>query len=141
MLTPQIYLSFNGDCEAAFRYYAEHLGGTIQGLFPYAGSPEAAKAPPGWETKVMHGSLKVGDIVINGADVTPASVYEWPQGFQLFLEPEDPAEAERLFAALAAGGTVEMPLQQTFWSIRFGVVRDRFGIPWSINCAQAPQAG
>ena len=76
--------------------------------------------PPEWQTKIMHGSITLG-------------------GFRIFLEPDDPADAERLFNALAENGTIEMPLQQTFWSVRFGVLTDQFGIPWTINCAQGPE--
>jgi PhnB protein len=135
--TPHIYLSFNGDCEAAFRFYEQRLGATRGGVFPYANSPMAGAAPPGWETKIMHGSITLGGITIAGADPPPGQ-YERPQGFRIFLEPDDPADAERLFQTLAENAKVEMPLQETFWSVRFGVLTDQFGIPWTISCAQAP---
>jgi PhnB protein len=135
--TPQIYLSFNGTCEAAFRFYEQRLGATPGGMFPYANSPMASGAPPEWGSKIMHGSITLGGIVIAGADPPPGE-YEQPKGFRIFLEPDDPAECERLFQALAENATIEMPLQPTFWSLSFGVLTDQFGIPWTISCAQMP---
>jgi PhnB protein len=135
--TIQIYLSFNGDCEAAFRFYEQRLGATRGGMFPYANSPMAGAAPPGWETKIMHGSITLFGITIAGADPIPDQ-YERPKGFRVFLEVDDPAETDRLFNALAENATIEMPIQETFWSLRFGVLTDQFGIPWTISCAQAP---
>jgi PhnB protein len=137
--TPQIYLSFNGQCEAAFRFYEQRLGATTARMFPYANSPMAGDVPPGWETKIMHGSITLGGLAILGADLPPGR-FEPLKGFRIFLESDDPADAERLFAALAENGTIEMPLQQTFWSLRFGVLTDQFGVPWTISCAQAPES-
>lgn len=134
--TPQIYLSFDGDCEAAFRFYEQRLGATSVSMIPYAGSPMAV--PPEWETKIMHGSITLGGITVAGADPPPGG-YEQPRGFRIFLEVDDPAETERLFDALAENATIEMPLQQTFWSLRFGVLTDQFGIPWTLSCAQMPE--
>ena len=134
--TTQIYLSFNGECEAAFRFYEDRLGATDMKMFPYAGSPMAV--PPEWQTKVMHGSITLGGVTVAGADPPPGG-YEHPQGFRMFLESDDPAETERMFNALAENGRIEMPLQQTFWSLRFGVLTDQFGIPWTISCAQPPE--
>ena len=136
--TPQIYLSFNGQCEAAFRFYEQRLGATSASLIPYANSAMAGDVPPGWETKIMHGSITLGGIIVAGADPPPGQ-YEAPKGFRIFLEADDPADTERLFHALADNATIEMPLQQTFWSLRFGVLTDQFGIPWTISCARAPE--
>jgi PhnB protein len=134
MPTPQIYLSFNGDCEAAFHFYEQHLGATRGAMFPYRDSPMADYAP-GFATKIMHGSITLGGLTVSGADVSPGH-YERPQGIRIFLEADDPAETERLFHALAENATIEMPLQETFWSLRFGMLTDQFGIPWTISCAQ-----
>ena len=87
----------------------------------------------------MHGSITLGHLTIAGADVPPAK-YETGQGFRLFLASDDPAQTERWFEALAHNATIEMPLQQTFWSVRFGLLRDQFGIPWTLSCAQSPDS-
>ena len=134
--TPQIYLSFDGNCEAAFRFYAERLGATMGLMHPYANSP--MNAPPEWGTKIMHGSITLGGITICGADPPPGGYFP-PSGFRILLEADDPADVERLFNALAENATIEMPLQETFWSLRFGVLTDQFGIPWTLSCSQVPE--
>jgi PhnB protein len=127
------YLSFNGQCEAAFRLYERCLRGKILMMMTYEGSPMAAEAPPGWGKKIVHATLTVGDQVLQGADVIPDH-YQKPQGFSVNLNMDDAAEAERIFKALAENGDVKMPLQQTFWAERFAMVVDQFGTPWIINC-------
>jgi PhnB protein len=127
------YLSFNGQCEAAFKLYEEQLGGKLGPIFRYAGSPMANQVPADWQDKIMHGSLTVGEQVLMGGDVAPDR-YEAPRGFSLSLQTPDAAEAERVFHALAKDGKVTMPLEKTFWAERFGMLVDRFGIPWLINC-------
>jgi PhnB protein len=128
-----LYLSFNGQCEAAFTFYEQCLGARLGPIFRYGGSPMADQAPPGWQDKVMHGSVTVGDQVLMGADVAPDR-YEPAKGFSLSLQMSDTSEAERIFHELARDGTVAVPLEKTFWAERFGMVIDRFGIPWLINC-------
>lgn len=135
--TPQIHLTFNGNCDAAFRFYEKRVGATRGLMFPYGNSPMAEAVPSGWETKIMHGSITLGGITVAGADV--ASGYEQPRGFRIFLEADDPADTERLFHALAENATIEMALQETFWSLRFGLLTDQFGIPWALSCAQGPK--
>jgi PhnB protein len=130
------YLFFNGQCEAAFKFYEQVLGGKIVAMMPHTGTPAEAHVPPEWRHKIMHARLTVGDAVLMGSDAPPDH-FEKPQGFSVALQIKDPAEAERIFHALAANGTVSMPLAQTFWAIRFGMLVDRFGIPWMINCEQA----
>ena len=127
------YLSFNGQCEAAFRFYEQCLGGELGPIFRYAGSPMADRVPAEWSDKVMHGSVTLGGQVLMGADIS-ADQYEEPKGFSLSLQIKSTADAERIFHALAKDGRVVMPLEQTFWAARFGMVVDRFGIPWLINC-------
>jgi PhnB protein len=128
------YLSFNGQCEEAFRFYEACLGGKIAMLMTYGTSPMAGQAPPEWHGKVLHVTFHLGESVLQGSDALPGH-YVKPQGFSVALSMDDPAEAERVFDALAYEGTVELPLQQTFWAQRFGILVDRFGIPWTMNCA------
>lgn len=130
-LTP--YLSFNGQCEAAFKFYEGCLGGKIECIMPYESRSAEYPVPAEWRTKILHVTLRVGDQVLMGADAPPDR-YQKPQGFSVTLGLKDQAEAERIFKALAEKGTVEMALQETFWAVRFGVLVDRFGIPWTINC-------
>jgi PhnB protein len=137
-----MYLSFKGQCEAAFKLYEQCLGAQLGAIFRYAGSPMADQVPADWQDKVMHGSLTVGDQVLMGGDVAPDR-YEAPKGFSLSLQIKDTTEAERIFHELGKDGTVAMPLEKTFWAERFGMVVDRFGIPWLINCegSEQPPAG
>jgi len=127
------YLTFKGDCEAAFGFYQRCLDGTLGGVFRYAGTPYADQVPADWQDKVMHASLTLGHQVLMGADVAPER-YEAPKGFSLSLQMSRAADAERIFDQLSAGGTIRTPLEKTFWAERFGVLVDRFGITWLINC-------
>ena len=136
-LNPSINLCFNGQCEAAFKFYEQHLGGKMVFKLTWGDSPMASDAPPGWSEKLMHARLIVGETALLGSDVAPAS-YEAPRGFAMMLDVDKPEDADRLFHALAENGKVGMPLQQTFWALRFGSVTDQFGIPWAINC-ETPQ--
>jgi PhnB protein len=130
------YLFFNGQCEAAFKFYARCLGGTIVAMLPHAGTPAEAHVPSGWRDKILHARLNVGDESLMGSDAPPDH-YEKPMGFSVSLQIKNPADAERVFHALAENGTVRMPIQQTFWAVRFGMLVDQFGIPWMVNCEQA----
>ena len=134
-ITP--YLNFDGDCEAAFAFYAKALGGTITFKQTYGESPMAAHGGPAWQHKIMHTSLAVGDQVIMGADAPPDR-YKAPQGLQVSIGLTDATEGERMFTALAEGGTVQMPYQKTFWSSGFGMLVDRFGTPWMVNTEGQP---
>jgi len=127
------YINFKGECEAAFRFYGHCLGGTLGPVFRYAGTPFADQVPADWQDKVMHASLTLGSQLLMGADVAPDRHQE-PKGFSLSLQLKDAAEAERLFGQLSANGKILTPLEKTFWAERFGVVVDRFGITWLINC-------
>ncbi len=127
------YLYFNGNCEVAFKFYEQHLGGKIEAVYTYAGSPMENQLPPEWRDKVMHVRMKVGTTVLMGSDA-PEGRYRTPQGFSVSLNLKDAAEADRLFEALSKNGTVSMPIQKTFWATRFAMFTDQFGIPWMINC-------
>ena len=127
------YLFFDGRCEAAFKFYAELLGGKIEAMLPHAGTPADGHVPPEWRDKIMHARLTAGDIILMGSDAPPDH-FDQPKGFYVNVSVADPAEAERIFAALTENGTVRMPLQETFWATRFGMCVDRFGTPWMVNC-------
>ncbi len=132
------YLNFDGRCEAAMRHYAAVLGGDIVALMPYEGSPmtedDGCAFPDGFAGKIMHACLMVGDQMIMASD-SPPQYFEKPQGTSVSLHIDDPAEAERVFAALMEGDShVTMPIQKTFWALRFGSGVDRFGTPWMVNC-------
>jgi PhnB protein len=127
---------FAGQGEAAFQFYEKSLGGKGSMMMTYGESPMSEQVPTEWRGKVMHARMVVGDNVLMGSDVS-AHRYERPQGFSVSLSVKDPAEAERIFHELEQDGTVQMALQKTFWSARLGMVVDRFGIPWMINCEQA----
>jgi len=129
------YLSFNGQCGAAFKFYQQCLGGSIQ-MMAWGDSPMADQVPSGWRDKIIHATLIVGETALLGADAPPDR-YETPRGFSVTIQINDPAEADRIFHALAENGTVQMPIQQTFWAALFGMCVDRFGIPWMVNCGQA----
>jgi PhnB protein len=127
-LNPRIQLSFDGHCEAAFRFYERCLNGKITLMLTWGDSPMADDTPPQWRSKISHATLVVGNTRLHGSDLAPGS-YEAPRGFDIALNPSE----SDVFTELAAGGTVRMPLQETFWAVRFGMLKDRFGIPWIIN--------
>ena len=135
----ETYLFFDGDCEAAFNFYERALGGKIETMMTHEGTPAEGEVPPEWRKKIIHARLAVGSQVLMGSDAPPGH-FEKPQGFSLSLRVDTPAEAERLFEVLAEQGEVRMPLEQTFWAVRFGMLVDRFGIPWMVNCEQPVEA-
>ena len=130
------YVGFDGRCAEAFAFYAKVLGGTVRFTQTFAESPMAEHVPPDWRGKVMHATLAVGDQILYGADPPPAE-YRRLQGVSMSIEPATAAEAERIFNALADGGEVRVPFAKTFWSAGFGMLVDRFGVPWMINCDAA----
>jgi PhnB protein len=130
------YLYFNGQCETAFKFYERCLGGKIVRMLTHEGTPAAEQVPPEWHKKILHARLVVGDTVLMGSDAPPGRQQEM-KGFSVTLGVDDPAEAERIFHALAEKGTVHMPIGKTFWAERFGMLVDQFGTPWMINCEPA----
>ncbi|MDD5250794.1 MAG: VOC family protein [Rhodocyclaceae bacterium] len=126
------YLSFPGNCEAALKFYETAIGAQIKHLSLYRGSPMELDVPPEMRDKVLHGVLDIGGDTLMAADSMGEAVPM--SGFAITLNSDTPAEAERLFAALAAGGAITMPLQETFWARRFGMLVDRYGVPWMVNC-------
>jgi PhnB protein len=131
------YLTFKGQCEAAFKFYEKVLGGKIVAMMPHEGTPAADHVPTEWRGKIMHARLVLDDDkVLMGSDAPPG-MQEEMKGFSVTLGVDKPADAERIFHALAEDGTVRMPIQETFWATRFGMLTDRFGTPWMINCEKA----
>jgi PhnB protein len=133
------YLTFKGQCEEAFRFYERCLGGKIVAMLTFKDTPMAAEAPADMHGKIAHARLQLGNHLLMGSD-GGADCYQQPQGMSVTLTIDDPAEAERVFHALAEGGTTRMPIQETFWARRFGMTTDRFGTPWMINCEKPMQA-
>jgi PhnB protein len=131
------YLTFDGQCEAAFKFYAQCLGGTIEAMYPFGETPAAEHVPPDLREKIMHARLALGDQALMGSDSIPDQPYEGVKGCSVSLNVDTPAEAERIFHSLAENGTVTMPLEKTFWAARFGMLVDQFGVPWMVNCEQA----
>lgn len=134
-LLPYIY--FNGLCEEALAFYAHCLGDGVKllELHRFAGSPMAAEAPDGWEDKIMHASLGTeGHPLLLASDGMATAPSESPRGFSLAFGAQTAEQAERVFAALAEGGRIEMPIGQTFFAVRFGMLTDRYGIAWMVNC-------
>jgi PhnB protein len=133
------YLLFDGRCETAFKFYERCLKGQIVAMITARDTPMADQTPPDQRDKIMHARLMVGDEVLMGSDCPPDR-YEPAKGFSVTLNVAEPAEAERVFNALAENATVTMPLQQTFWATRFGMLTDQFGIPWMVNCEPPAKA-
>lgn len=130
------YLNFDGNCREAFDFYAKTLGGNIVALHTYGMMPDGY-CPPGAGDLIMHVRLDLGDGTLMGSDCPPSMPADKPQGFAVSIHPSDVAEGERIFNALAEGGSVTMPYAPTFWAAGFGMVTDRFGIPWMINVEAA----
>lgn len=126
------YLFFNGNCEEALKFYEKALGGKITAMMSHEGTPAEAHVPADWKKKIMHAALTVGDQMILASD-SPPEHYKKPEGMSVTLNADNGAEAERLFKALSDGATITMPIAETFWAERFGMLTDKFGTPWMIN--------
>jgi PhnB protein len=144
------YLFFDGQCEEAFRLYEKVLGGKISGFMRYADVPSGPPAFNGCN-RIIHVSLHVGGRVLMGSDTPPdgtdptpsghrPEAHKTPQGFRANVAVDTPAEADRIYDALASGGTIAMPIGETFFARRFGMLNDRFGTPWMITCLKPMQS-
>jgi len=130
----QPYLFFDGRCEEAVEFYKSKLGAKVEMLMRFKDSPEPAQpgmVPPGAENKVMHSCFRIGDTAVMASDGRCLGKPSF-EGFSLSITVPNEGEAERLFAALGDGGQVQMPLTKTFFSPRFGMVGDRFGVSWMV---------
>jgi PhnB protein len=126
------YLNFPGTCAEAFRFYEKALGGKIEMLQTHGASPGGSESPPDWKDLVMHARLVAGDLVLMGSDAPPGQ-YKGGGNVYLSLQITDPEAGEKVFNALSEKGKVEMPFEKTFWSPGFGMVVDRYGVPWMVN--------
>lgn len=133
----QPYLFFEGRGEEAIEFYKKTLGAKVDMMMRYKESPEKDKnsAPPNSDNKIMHAAFKVGDTLVMGSDGMCSGKPEF-KGFSLTITAKDDAEAEKTFAALSDGGQVRMPLTKTFFSSKFGMVADKFGVGWMVIVAQ-----
>ncbi|SAK89240.1 3-demethylubiquinone-9 3-methyltransferase [Caballeronia fortuita] len=135
----QPYLFFEGRCEEAITFYRESLGAQVVMTMRYSENPEAAKAetasgcgiPPGSENKIMHAALTIGDSMVMASDGMCSGTPEF-KGVSLSLTANDEQQAEKFFSALSNGGQVQMPMTQTFFARRFGMVSDKFGVTWMV---------
>ncbi len=124
-----VYVNFPGNCAEAFRYYEQHLGGTIGMMMTHAQAPAPSPLGPEWKDAVLHARISVGDTELMGADIPNAQPM---RSAYLSLGVDSDAEAERVYAALLDGGEALMPIQETFFATRFAQLRDRFGLNWMI---------
>ncbi len=134
------YLAFDGRCKEAFAFYQKCLGGKVVAVIGYGDTPAKEHMPASTGARIMHARLVLGDQILMGCDAHPEMPYDGIRRCDVAVQVDTPDEAERLFAALAEGGTVQMPVGETFWSVRFGMLTDRFGVPWMINCEKAAGA-
>lgn len=129
----QAYLNFGDRCEEALEFYKKAIGAEVTMMMRWKESPDPAmKAPPGREEKIMHAAFKVGETTLMADDGMGPGKTEF-KGVTLSINVQDDAEAKRVFDALGDGGSVQMPLVKTFWTSSFGMLHDKFGVPWMVN--------
>ena len=127
------HIDFNGQCQEAFEYYAEHLGGTIGTMLQFKDSPSASSVSEEWQHKIVHANVSIGGVELTGADLSPEQ-YRKPTGFYLLLGFNIEDEVGSAFERLADGGETILSPQKTFWSPCYAIVVDRYGAPWKLNC-------
>ena len=130
---------YSGSCREAFSFYARLFGGELM-MLAYRDTPMAKVVPPEWGDKIVHATLSFDGGELAGSDVQ-SDYYRKPQGFSVLVDVEGVERARRIFTALGEGGSIGMAMQETFWSPAFGVLTDRFGIPWEINGKPSSQLG
>ena len=131
------HLCFDGQCREAIERYQRILGGTIETMLTYGESPMASSTDPRWHDRIVHASLLLGAIELTGVDMIPGA-YHRPQGFFVTLTVNGVARAQDIFKSLGERGAIQVPFEKTFWSPGFGVLVDRFSIPWEINANGEP---
>ena len=135
------YLSFDGTCADAMTFYASLLDAKLEALIRYGEMPDGSPTPPGSADRVMHACLVHEDFVLMAGDSMAGERYEGMRGIMMTLTYPTADEAKRVFELLAKGGSVEMPLGETFWAETFGMVTDRFGTPWAVNGGSKQMGG
>ena len=128
------HLCFDGECREAMQFYQTILGGTLQTMLTYGDTPMASSMESRWHDRIVHATLVLEDVELTGVDMMSDS-YQRPQGFFVTLTVAGVARGREIFTALAQGGEIKLPFEKTFWSPGFGVLIDRFGVPWEINTA------
>jgi len=126
------HLCFDGQCREAMQFYQAILGGTLQTMLTYGETPMASSMDSRWHDRIVHATLVLNEVELTGVDMVSGS-YQRPQGFFVTLTVAGVARAKEIFMALGKGGEIKLPFEKTFWSPGFGVLIDRFGIPWEIN--------
>ncbi|HEY2682193.1 MAG TPA: VOC family protein [Steroidobacteraceae bacterium] len=127
------YLSFKGNCREAFAFYTKTFNGKLIMQMTYGEAPTGQEMPGATRDQIMHARIEINGQHLMGSDA-PGEHYKPSQGIQVAVGVAEPAEAERIFKALSEGGSTYMPMQETFWALRFGMCSDRFGVPWIVNC-------
>ncbi len=130
------YLFFDGNCREAFAFYAQCLGIEVKAMLTSADTPLCDSMPAGMRDKIMHACIDLGDSLLMGSDWMSADPFQQPTGFRVNISTPSTAEAKRLFESLSAGGQVHMPLEKTFFAPAFGMLKDKFGVPWMVHCEQ-----
>ena len=125
------YLNYGGNCEQAFRFYEQHLGGKITMMMTHGEQPDPSQVPPEWRKAILHARITIGETELMGSDV-PAERFQPMRSVYLSLAVTSTSEAERIYALLSDGGQIFMPMQETFFAFRFGMLRDKFGTSWMI---------
>lgn len=134
----QAYLNFAGRCEEALEFYKKAAGAEVTTLMRWSDSPDPEmKGPPGYEKKIMHAAFKVGESTLMADDGMGQPGKAEFKGVTLALSAATDADTQRLFEALASDGSVQMPLTKTFWTSSFGMLSDKFGVPWMVMTASA----
>lgn len=132
MMKIETYIFFTDQAAAAMKFYQKILGGKLEAM-TYGQTPAGEHNPPEMKDRIIHARLEAGDVVLMASDGPESDVRK---GFAVTLQTDTVAEADKLYAALSEGGTVTMPIGETFFSKRFGMLTDKFGVPWMVNCIQ-----
>ncbi len=125
------YLNYGGNCEQAFRFYEQHLGGKITTMVTHAQGPNAKDVPDNWKNAILHARISIGETELMGADIPPERFQPMRSAY-LSLVADSSAEAERIYSVLSDGGELFMPMQETFFAFRFAMLRDKFGTSWML---------